>query len=82
MKNETKELIHGTATDSKILRPNLLWGRMDWDFGISMYTLLYMKSIGNRDLLYSSGKYIQYSVMTYMGKESEKRMDRCVWLFT
>lgn len=26
----------------------------------------------NKDLLYSSGKSTQYSVVTYMGKESEK----------
>ena len=26
----------------------------------------------NKDLLYSAGKYIQYLVITYNGKESEK----------
>ena len=26
----------------------------------------------NKDLLYSTGKFTQYSVITYMGKESEK----------
>ena len=26
----------------------------------------------NKDLLYSTGNGIQYSVLTYMGKESEK----------
>ena len=35
-----------------------------------MYTLLYIKQINN-DLLYSTGSYIQYLVITYNGKESE-----------
>ena len=28
--------------------------------------------MGNEDLLYSTGKFIQYCVITYMGKEPEK----------
>ena len=28
--------------------------------------------INNKDLLYSTGNYIQYFVITYNGKESEK----------
>ena len=43
-----------------------------WEFGTDMYTLLYLKCITNRDLLYSPGNSPQYSVTTYMGKESEK----------
>ena len=27
----------------------------DWEFGIDMQTLLYLKSITNKDLLYSTG---------------------------
>ena len=42
-----------------------------WEFGINRYTLLYKKYI-NKDLLYSIGNYIQYLVITYNGKESEK----------
>ena len=31
------------------------WGRgTDWEFGIDMYTLLYLKQITKKDLLYSS----------------------------
>ena len=40
----------------------------DWD----IYTLLYIKQITNKDLLYSTENSTQYSVMTYVGKESEK----------
>ena len=45
---------------------------MDWEVGIDTCTLLYIKSIQNKDLLCSLGKSIQYSVIAYMGKESEK----------
>ena len=39
--------------------------------GINIYTLLYIKQI-NKDLLYSTGYYTQYFVITYKGKESSK----------
>ena len=37
-----------------------------------MYTLLYIKEIINMDLMYSLGNSTQYSVITYVGKESEE----------
>ena len=39
-------------------------GGTDWEFGIDMYTLLYLKQITNRDLLYITGNCAQYSVIT------------------
>ena len=45
---------------------------MDWRFGIGICTLRYMEWMVNRDLLCSTGNSIQYSVITYMGKEFEK----------
>ena len=39
------------------------------EFGIDMYTLLYLKQIINKDLLYSTGNSAQYSVTTQLGKE-------------
>ena len=42
------------------------------DLGISRYKLLYIKQISNKDLLYSTGNYTQYLVITYNGKEYEK----------
>ena len=48
-------------------------GEINWEIGIDIYTLLYIKQINNKDLLYSTGNYTQYSVMTYKGKESEKQ---------
>ena len=42
----------------------------DWDWHI--YTLLHIKEITNKDLLYSMGNNTQQFVMTYMGKESKQ----------
>ena len=44
---------------------------MNWEIGIDIYTLLYIKWITNKDLLYNTGNS-QYSIMTYMGKELKK----------
>ena len=40
-----------------------------WDWHVHT---LYMEWMVDRDLLYSTGNSTQYSVITYMGKESEK----------
>ena len=45
---------------------------INWEFGINIYTLLYIKQIINKDLLYVTGNSTQNSVIAYMGKESEK----------
>ena len=34
----------------------------DWEFGIDMYTLLYLKWITKKDLSYSTGNSAQYYV--------------------
>ena len=44
---------------------------INWENGIDKYTILYIK-INNKDLLCSTGKSTQYSVMAYMRKESKK----------
>ena len=46
-------------------------GGINLEFGINRSTLLYIKEI-NKDILYSTGNYIQYLIITYNGKESEK----------
>ena len=78
-KNDTSELIYKTGTDSWTLKTNLWlpkgkgWrGGINQEFGINIYTPLYIKQIINKDLLYSPGNSTQYSVIIYMGKESEK----------
>ena len=47
-------------------------GGINWEIGIDVYTLLYIKQLTNKDLPYSTGNSTQYSIMTYMGKESKK----------
>ena len=49
-----------------------MWGGINWEVGIGIDILLYTKWVSNKDLLYSTGKSIQYSVIAYMVKESEK----------
>ena len=37
---------------------------IDWEFGIDMYTLLYLKQITNKDLLDNTKNSTQYFVIT------------------
>ena len=43
------------------------------EFGISRCTLLYIKQI-KKDLVYSTGNYIQYLEISYDGKESKNHL--------
>ena len=59
-----------TETDSQTLKTNL-WlpkgkggGGINQELGVNIHILLYIKSITNKDLLYSTGNYTQYSVIT------------------
>ena len=52
---------------------------MDWWFRTGICTLRYMDQLANRDLLYSTENSTQYSVITYVGKESE-REQICVYV--
>ena len=45
-------------------------GRDNWKIGIDIHTLLYIKQITNKDLLYSAGNCTQYSVMACTGSQS------------
>ena len=47
-------------------------GGMDWGFGIGTCTLRYTEWLENQDLLCSTKDSAQYSVVTCMGKETEK----------
>ena len=65
------ELTQRTETDSHRLKSRSSWfqGRgegqkIDWEFGADMYTPLYLKQITNKDLLYSTEKAAQYSIIT------------------
>ena len=48
------------------------------EFGIDMYTMLYIKWITNKDLLYSTGKSAQCYVAAWMGGEFGGRMYTCI----
>ena len=51
------------------------------EFGIDMYTLLYLKRIANKDLLYSTGNSAQCYVAACMGGEvGGERIHVYVWL--
>ena len=47
-----------------VTRAGKWWGGIVREFGIHMYTLLYLKRITNKDLLYSTGNAAQYYVTT------------------
>ena len=46
-------------------------GELNWKLVIDMYTVLYIKQITNKNLLYSAGNSTQHSAMAYAGKESK-----------
>ena len=46
------------------------WGGLNQELMMNIHTLLYIKQITNKDLLYSTGNSTQYSVMTHMGNDS------------
>ena len=78
-KKDTNELSYKTEIDPQTENKLMVtkaktWcmGRINQEFEINIYTLLYIKQINNKGLLYSTGNYIQYFVITYKGKESEK----------
>ena len=48
-------------------------GGINQEIGSNIYMVLYIKQIANKDLLYSTGNYTQYFVITYKRKESEKK---------
>ena len=48
-------------------------GEINWEIGIDMCTLLYIKEITSKDILYSTENSTQYYVMALLGKESKKK---------
>ena len=77
-KNGTNELIYKTRVESQMQKTNLWLPEGKEEEGISqetrinIYTLLCIKQITNKNLLYSTGNSTQYSVMTYMEKNLKK----------
>lgn len=50
---------------------------INWKFGINMYTLLYIKEVIKKDLLYSIENYTEHYVITYMEKHLKMN-----WIYT
>ena len=73
----------GTSLVVQLLRIHLP-GRAEgttWEFKMDRYTLLYLKWITNRDLLYSTCNSIQCYVAAWMGGEFGREWIRVyVWL--
>ena len=53
-------------------------GGRDREFGIDMYTLVYLKWITNKDLLYSTGNSAQYYVQSKWEKNLKKNRYMCM----
>ena len=51
-----------------------------WNYQI--YTLLYIKEINNKDLLYSTGNSTQYLVITLMEKNLKKKIYAIICIYT
>ena len=45
---------------------------IDWEFGVGRCKLLHTDWINNKVLMYSTGNYIQYPVISRNGKEYKK----------
>ena len=56
-----------------VTRGEGLWGGIVREYGIDMYTLLYLERITNKDLLHSTGNSAQYSVTTNWEKNLKKK---------
>ena len=54
-----------------VTKGEMLWG-VNWAFGINIYTLLYIKEMINKDLLFSTGKI--YSILR--NNPNEKRFEK------
>ena len=59
-------------TDLRLSRRSEGGRGLDWEFGVGNCKLLHLKWINNKELIYSSGNYIQYPVINHNGKEYKK----------
>ena len=73
------EFVYKTEVDSQIQKTYLWlpgykeWGGINWEIGIDIYTLLYIKQVTNKNPLYSTGNSTQYSIVLY-GKRILKKI--------
>ena len=84
LKQDTYEFTYKTETDTQTKKkPNLRLpkgeggkGGISMEFRSNIYELLYIKYIKSKGLLYSTGNYTQYLVITYTGNESNEKMGK------
>ena len=55
------------------------WGGINKEIGINIYTLLHVKQITSKDLLYSTGNYSHCLIIIYKEQQSEK-IHMCIYL--
>ena len=87
LKKLTNKFIYKAEINSEAQKTNLWLPKKNWGWRreinqeseINIYILLYIKQINNKDLLYSTGNYIQCLTITYNGEESEKE---CIHTYT
>ena len=53
----------------------------NWEAGVDIHTVLYMKLVTGQNLLYSTRNPTQYSVKTYMGKESKNKNKKSAYMY-
>ena len=72
LKYSTNEPICKTETDSEnrlVVAKGEAGGRgMDWKLGVGKCKLLHLEWKSNKVLMYSTGNYIEYSVINHNGK--------------
>ena len=77
LKYDTNEPIYKTETDLPMQEADY-WlakrkGGINYEFEFNRDTQLYITQISKKVLLYSTGNCVQYLIITYNGKESEKK---------
>ena len=81
LKNDTNKLMYKTETDSQI-HSYRTWKRGDklevW--GQQIHTTIYKRD-KQQSPTYSTGNYIQYLIINYNGKESEKNIYICIYIY-
>ena len=87
LKKYPNEFIYKTETDSQMWKIGfwLSKGKVgkeerSLESGLNMYTLVYIRQMNSKVLLHSTGDYIQYHMITYDGKASEKRIYIYIWI--
>ena len=50
------------------------------EFVMGMYTLIYLKWIVNKDLLYSTSNSAQCYVAAWVGEDVARKMDTCIYM--